>query len=292
MNNPVIQIKNLKKGFFQKEVLKSISIDINEGCILGLVGKNGAGKSTLIKCLLGLINPDGGECQIYDKLSWNLNADIKHRIGYVPQKMSGFRWMRVETMLDYTGSFYKSWNRKRVIDLLKEWDLDSWMKIGALSEGEKQKLSIIQAMGHNPDIYIFDEPVASLDPVARRKFIRQLVEMNLNEDKTMLFSTHITSDLERIAADIAILNEGNIQFMGDLAELKEKIKKLHIRSAKELPEKLPFNDVLYSHVDKNLATVTIQNISEEEIASFQNAYGAKVTVENLNLEDIFLEMNR
>lgn len=292
MNNPVIQIKNLKKGFFQKEVLKSISIDINEGCILGLVGKNGAGKSTLIKCLLGLINPDGGECQIYDKLSWNLNADIKHRIGYVPQKMSGFRWMRVETMLDYTGSFYKSWNRKRVINLLKEWDLDSWMKIGALSEGEKQKLSIIQAMGHNPDIYIFDEPVASLDPVARRKFIRQLVEMNLNEDKTMLFSTHITSDLERIAADIAILNEGNIQFMGDLAELKEKIKKLHIRSAKELPEKLPFNDVLYSHVDKNLATVTIQNISEEEIASFQNAYGAKVTVENLNLEDIFLEMNR
>jgi ABC-2 type transport system ATP-binding protein len=179
MSDPVLKIENLKKAFSEKEVLNNISIDVDEGNIVGLIGKNGAGKSTLIKCLLGLLKPDSGDCQIFSQSSWNLNADAKQRIGYVPQRMNGFRWMRVETMLDYTGSFYQNWDEKKVKNLLKDWDLDGWAKISTLSEGERQKLSIIQAMGHNPDLFIFDEPVASLDPVARRNFFKQLIEINL-----------------------------------------------------------------------------------------------------------------
>ncbi len=292
MDSPVLQISNLRKQFFQRDVLKNINIDIYEGNILGLVGKNGAGKSTLIKCLLGLLKADDGECFIYNKHSWDLDAETKSRIGYVPQKMNGFRWMRVETMLDYTGSFYTNWDTRRVKKLLKEWDLDPWAKISSLSEGEKQKVSIIQAMGHDPDIFVFDEPVASLDPVARRKFIGQLIEINLNENKTMLFSTHITSDLERIAADIAVINDGVIQYMGDLAELKEKYKKLHIKSDTILPQVLPFKGIINAHTDDNYATVTIRDISDSELSLFEKNFQATITVEHLNLEDIFLEMNR
>jgi ABC-2 type transport system ATP-binding protein len=292
MSNPVLKIENLKKAFSEKEVLNNISIEISEGNIVGLIGKNGAGKSTLIKCLLGLLKPDSGDCQIFSQSSWNLNSDAKQRIGYVPQRMNGFRWMRVETMLDYTGSFYQDWDGKKVRNLLKDWDLDGWAKISTLSEGERQKLSIIQAMGHNPDVYIFDEPVASLDPVARRKFIKQLIEINLNENKTMLFSTHITSDLERIAANIAILHDGTIQYQGDLADLKEKFVKIHIKSEQTLPAVLPFDDIINSEVDNHFATATLRDASETMIAEFEKNYQAIVTVEHLNLEDIFLEMNQ
>jgi ABC-2 type transport system ATP-binding protein len=200
--------------------------------------------------------------------------------------------MRIETMLDYTGSFYKHWDDKKVRELIKEWDLDPWTKISNISEGERQKLSIIQAMGHNPDVFIFDEPVASLDPVARRKFIKQLVEMNLSENKTMLFSTHITSDLERIAADIAVLHNGSIQYKGDLANLKEKYVKLHIHSEVQLPETMPFGDVVSAQIQSHTATLTVRDITAGEIAEFEKKYKAIINMEHLNLEDIFLEMNQ
>jgi len=292
MNNIVISLKNLSKSFDEKQVLKSLDFEIHKGMIVGLLGKNGAGKSTLIKCLLGLLRPDEGRAQVLAEDSFNISSAVKQRIGYVPQTMTGFRWMRIETMLEYTGSFYSKWNEKKVNTLLKEWDLDPWTKISALSEGERQKLSIIQAMGHEPDIFIFDEPVASLDPAARRKFIKQLIELNLDENKTMLFSTHITSDLERAAAEIAFLKDGQIALQGDLASIKEKIKRLHIRSLKELPEQLPIKNVLHSNRNHNSAVLTVNGIDDLEIEKMKEQFGADISVENLNLEEIFLELNR
>jgi len=292
MNKSIIRLKNVQKSFSVKPVLQDVNLDIGEGNILGLIGKNGVGKSTLIKCLLGLLKIDAGNASIFEKESWNLDADTKQRIGYVPQKLSGFRWMRVETMLDYTGSFYAHWNDKKVSNLLKEWDLDPWSKISNLSEGERQKLSIIQAMGHEPDIFIFDEPVASLDPSARRKFIRQLIKINMDEKKTMLFSTHITSDLERIAADIALLKNGTIYFQGDLATLKEQIFRVHIQSFKQLPDRLPFPDIISSHINNTHATLTLNGVSETDIQTFAAKINATATIEYLNLEEIFLELNQ
>jgi ABC-2 type transport system ATP-binding protein len=292
MSELVLSLQGISKSFSVKQVLKSIDFSVDQGTIIGLMGKNGAGKSTLIKCLLGLLQPDKGKAEIFGEESWNMSVATKHRIGYVPQILTGFRWMCVETMLDYTGSFYKYWNKSKVISLLKKWDLDPWSKISSLSVGERQKVAIIQAMGHEPDVFIFDEPVASLDPVARREFIRQLIDLNMNENKTMLFSTHISSDLERVAADIALLKDGVISFIGDLSELKERVKRLHIRSFKKLPQSLPFKNIISSQINHGSAVVTVDGISEDELRAFKEKYEATITVEQLNLEDIFLELNQ
>lgn len=292
MSNPVLNLKNLSKSFYEKEVLNNIDLAIPEGTILGLVGKNGAGKSTMIKCMLGLLKPDEGEATVFDEPSWNLSANCKQRIGYVPQVLSGFRWMRIETMLDYTGAFYSRWNKTLVESLLKEWDLDPWSKISMLSEGEKQKLSIILAMGHEPDVYIFDEPVASLDPVARRKFIKQLIDLNISENKTMLFSTHITSDLERVAADVAMLIDGKIALNDDISTLKDRFCRLHIHAQKELPQTLSIDKAININSNGTSAVVTVDGFTDQDVTNLESLLSAKITIEQLNLEEIFLELNK
>jgi len=222
-NDIVIRLEKVSKSYGSKQVLKDIDLTIRKGTIMGLIGKNGAGKTTMIKGLLGLLKLDSGKASVFGEDSWDLPGEVKHRIGYVPQKTDIFSgWMRVKDLLDYIGAFYKVWNKEKVNKLIKEWDIDPNARFRDLSEGEKQKVAIVAAMGHEPELYIFDEPVASLDPVARRNFIKELIDLNLDSGSTMLFSTHITSDLERIAADVSLLKDNEIKYTGELSALKEK----------------------------------------------------------------------
>jgi ABC-2 type transport system ATP-binding protein len=292
MSESAMKLAGVHKKFGKRDVLRGIDLSIPTGTIMGLIGKNGAGKSTMIKCLLGFLKIDAGEANIFNDPSWNLSVETRQRIGYVPQTMVGFRWMKVETMLEYTGAFYSVWNKEKVKRLLNDWDLDPGVRIARLSEGERQKLSIIQALGHEPDLFIFDEPVASLDPLARRKFIKQLIDLNMNENRTMLFSTHITSDLERVAGEIAILKEGVIAYQGDFASLQERIRRLHIHSGRDLPNPLPVPKAIYSAVDGNSAIVTVDGLGDDDIQSLGQSLSADISVEQLNLEDIFLEVSR
>lgn len=292
MKNEVIRLQGISKRFDENHVLKSIDLGVPKGMIMGLVGKNGAGKSTMIKCMLGLLKPDSGEASIFGEPCWNLSAEVKHRIGYVPQNMASFGWLTVEDMLAYTAAFYSRWNKKLVNGLIKDWELDRYAKIMNLSEGERQKLAIIQAMGHEPDLFIFDEPVASLDPVARRKFIKQLIQLNINEGKTMLFSTHITSDLERAAADVALLKDGEICFNGDLSMLKDQVYRLRIQSRVDLPEQLPIDKMISASVNGNTAVVTVNGLDEQRIPDIEKEMAAVIDIEHLNLEEIFLELEK
>ena len=292
MSEFAIKLVRVQKSFGSKAVLRGIDLSVPAGTITGLIGKNGAGKSTMIKCLLGLLKLDSGTATVFGESSWNLSAQSKQRIGYVPQTMTGFRWMKTETWLEYASAFYSTWNTQKVKSLLNEWDLDPGARIGRLSEGERQKLSIIQALGHDPDLFVFDEPVASLDPIARRQFLKELIDLNMNENRTMLFSTHITSDLERVAADIAILKNGTLAYQGDLAALQDRVLRLHIRSNRDLPDSLPIKNAIHSVVNGSSATVTVNGFEEDEVRNLQEAFSASVSIEHLNLEEIFLEINR
>lgn len=291
-NEIVLKLENVSKSYGDKIVLKNIDLSIKKGTIMGLVGKNGSGKTTMIKGLLGLLKLDTGKASLFDHDSWDLPPEIKQKLGYVPQNIVGSNWMKVQALLDYTGVFYKKWNNEKVKKLLKEWDIDPKAKFSTLSEGEKQKVAIIMAMGHEPEIYIFDEPVASLDPVARRSFIKELIDLNIENGTTMLFSTHITSDLERIAADVALLKDNEIKYMGDLASLKEKVVRLHIHSEKELRiSDIEIKNILNSSISGKYATIVVDGISED-LKQLEQKLSAKITIEQMNLEDIFLELNR
>jgi ABC-2 type transport system ATP-binding protein len=151
-----------------------------------------------------------------------LSAEAKSRIGYVPQVINMYQWMKVHQLIDYTAAFYSNWNHALIDRLIKDLDIPSEDRIGFLSVGQLQKVAILLALGHEPDLLILDEPAASLDPLARRRFLQMIIDLAEPGKRTVLFSTHITSDLERVADQVAILKSGRIAWHGLIDELKEQ----------------------------------------------------------------------
>ena len=224
MNEPTIELRGVVKSYGEKVVLTGLDLSVQRGSVLGLLGTNGSGKTTLIKCALGLIRPQSGEARLLGEPAWTLSAEAKSRIGYVPQIINLYPWMKVCQLIDYTAAFYPNWNHNLVARLIKELDIPAKDRIGPLSVGQLQKVAILLALGHEPDLLILDEPAASLDPLARRRFLQMIIYLAEPGKRTVLFSTHITSDLERVADRVAILKSGRIAWHGLLDELKEQTR--------------------------------------------------------------------
>jgi len=291
MNQPVMQLSKLAKRFGEKEVLREIDLTIEPGTVLGVLGANGCGKTTLIKCALGLIRPTTGACTVYGENSWDLSAAAKTRIGYVPQEVTTYPWMRVRQVIAYTAAFYPRWDAPFVAELCSRWHVQLEDRVGSLSTGQLQTVGIVLALGHRPEYLVLDEPVASLDPSARRQFLRTLMESLENERQTILFSTHITSDLERVAQRVVILSDGQIRFNGELDELKDRVKRLRISSRHALPASFAVPGALRCEVAGSHATVSVADFDEQMVASMREKWDADVSVNDLNLEEIFVEMH-
>ncbi|MCH9653062.1 MAG: ABC transporter ATP-binding protein [Planctomycetes bacterium] len=291
MSTTIIQVADLHKQFKDNQVLTGLDLQIEAGQIVGLLGTNGSGKSTLIKCLLGLLRPTSGTSSVFNENSWDLSAKSKSRLGYVSQEYILLPWMTVKAMTEYTGAFYEHWDYDYVNVLLKEWNLDEKQRVGALSVGQRQKLAVILALGHHPELLILDEPVASLDPVARRQFLQSLIEFTEEEENTILFSTHITSDLERVASHVVFLQEGIVGFSGELDSLKGQVKRIRITAEQDLPLSLNLPGTLRSQVDGKHALLAVKDFQAEVLETLSKDLNATFTIEDLNLEEIFLELS-
>ena len=289
-DNP-IELTDLVKRYRDRMVLKGVDLAVPRGAVVGLLGKNGEGKTTLLKCALGIARPDLGTARVFGRPAWGLADAEKNRLGYVPQVPALYPWMRVGQMIAYAASFYDRWNAVLVRDLLSDWDLSERDKVGTLSVGSLQKLAIVLAMGHEPELLVLDEPAASLDPAARREFLARILEIPAAGGRTVLFSTHITSDLERVADRVAILRGGKVVYDGELDALKESVKRLHVRSPRLLSGNFNVPGAMRVRVEGNEALVSVKGRPDDVVDEIRRAYDADVRVEDLNLEDIFLEMH-
>ncbi|MCD4780659.1 MAG: ABC transporter ATP-binding protein [Candidatus Omnitrophica bacterium] len=292
MNDPIIQLKEVRKSYGLRLILDRLSLSVPEGSVFGLLGKNGAGKTTLIKTILGLLKPQEGDVYTFRDNPWDFKEATKEKIGYVPQSDVMYPWLKIKEIIAYSASFYSHWNSELVDQLLKEWELDADDKIGLLSEGQAQKLSIILSLGHEPELLIFDEPVASLDPYARRQFLKTILNLVSNRSCTIFFSTHITSDLERVADHVALLKDGNIDFSGELDRLKDEVKRLHVTFRKDFNNDFNFKGLLHFESLKNEAIFSVRSFTPGMKTFIEEKLNAKVTVQDLNLEEIFLELTR
>jgi len=290
----VIDVRGLRKAFKGgKEALRGVDLQVPRGTVLGLLGKNGSGKTTLLKCMLGLLRPTYGSVTILGENAWDLSAGAKARLGYVPQVVSLYTWMKVKHILPYTAAFYRNWNHELIADLVRRWEVPLDDRIGTLSVGTLQKLAILLALGHEPELLILDEPAASLDPVARREFLAEVLNVADEADRTVLFSTHITSDIERVADTVAILTDGKITYHGELGELKDSVKRLHITSEHTLPAVFTVPGAISTcRADGSRAVVSVRNVTPDLISGLRTQWRAEVEVEDLNLEDIFLELHQ
>jgi ABC-2 type transport system ATP-binding protein len=217
----VLEIRNLSKdyGDFQ---LKNVSFGLPQGYIMGLIGPNGAGKTTVIKLILNLINKDGGEIRVFGRDHIEDEVTVKSRIGFVHDTPYFFELLALKNVKSTVAPFYKSWDDQLFYRLLREFDLSPKKPFRTLSRGMKMKFALAVALSHHADFIILDEPTSGLDPVFRRELLGRLSALIQDEKKSVLFSTHITSDLERIADYITFINNGEIVFSAAKDEVLEK----------------------------------------------------------------------
>lgn len=286
----IIEVSDVRKAFSNHPVLKGVDLTVTRGSIVGLIGANGSGKSTLLKVMLGLLRLDAGSSRLFGEESWSLSERSKARLGYVPQQVKLYPWMRVRQIVSYTGSFYQSWDESLVETLLDEWSLRRDAGVATLSGGELQKLGLILALGHRPELLLLDEPAAALDPVARREFLGRLLEP-VSDEQTVLFSTHILSDLERVATHVAFLHDGRIALFDELDRLKDRVKRLRLTASDDLPLTFAIPGALRTEFKGRHARVALPDVDEQRIDALRQQWKAEISVEDLNLEDIYLELH-
>ena len=205
-------------------VLNRVDLRVPEGAVVGLVGRNGAGKSTLLRCLVGLTVPNEGRCALLGSPSLDLPDTVRERLGYVSQTPDLFGWLNGEDHLRRIATLYPRYDERHAIELAVRLDLSLGMRASRLSVGDQQKLSVVLALAHDPDLLILDEPVASLDPLARRDFMRALFERRPDNaaPRTVLVSSHLLADLERVVSHVVFLRDGAVQLQGAWDELQER----------------------------------------------------------------------
>jgi ABC-2 type transport system ATP-binding protein len=223
---PAVRAQDLCLAYGAQRVLDGLSLSLQPGQVLGLLGRNGAGKTTLLESLLGLRELDSGSVELFGQQLRGMDDALRARVGFVPQRADLFDWLTPRQLLAYFRSFYPRWNEAKAQGLLSRWQISADLPIAKLSGGEQQRLSIVRALAPEPELLVLDEPVSSLDPAARRDFLRELVEQVLDRGSSVLFSSHILSDLERVAVDAAFMAGGRIVLQAGLDELLEHGRRL------------------------------------------------------------------
>ena len=214
----LVKCNNLCKEFDNKKILKDIKLTIPKGRIIGLLGKNGMGKTTLIKLINDLLTPTSGEVLINGEKP---NINSKKVISYLPERTYLDKSMKVSQIITFFDEFYDNFNKERAIKLLKDLDLDINSKVSKMSKGMQEKLQLILVMSREAKLYILDEPLGGVDP-ATRDYILDTILSNFSEGASVLISTHIISDIERILDDVIFIDKGEIVLTSSADELRKK----------------------------------------------------------------------
>ncbi len=282
--------QGLIKQYDHRSVLKGVSLTVEPGAVLGLIGRNGAGKSTLIRAMLGLIEPDAGSATVWGEPALRLGDAAKQRLGYVPQQPEAMAWLEVGEMLDFIGRFYPRWDAAYVDATLDRWQLPRNRLLAKLSPGERQRVAIIRALASQPELLVLDEPASALDPVGRRELLREIASRAGDAGTTVLFSTHIVSDLERVASHVAFLHDGRLLLASELDSLKERNLRLHVPEAvvAQLHDDVPGEVSRRPHPYGGLS-ITVLRAEGAPWPDLVQVPG--VRAEPLPLEDLFIEVS-
>lgn len=285
----VIEIKNLTKTYGKARGIDNISLNVEEGEIFGFIGPNGAGKSTTIRTLLSLIHANSGEAKIFGLDSFKDSAEIKKEIGYLPSEVFYYDNMKVIDLLKYSASFYKKDCGGRIKELSEVMNLDLNKRIDDLSFGNRKKVGIVQAMLHSPKLLILDEPTSGLDPLIQQQFFNLLLEEN-KKGTTIVFSSHILSEVQRLCHRVAIIKEGKIIKLEKISTLQENNHKKIRIELKEAVDKNYFNVDGAENLEIKDKTISffyrgdINNI----ISKLSSVKVSNLWIEEPDLEEIFM----
>lgn len=285
----VIEINQLTKRYGKARGIEDVSFTVEEGEIFGFIGPNGAGKSTTIRTLLSLIYPTSGSAKIFGKDIIKDAPEIKKEIGYLPSEVFYYDNMKVIDLLNYSASFYKKDCSQRIKELAERMDLDLKKKIDDLSFGNKKKVGIVQGLLHSPKLIILDEPTSGLDPLMQQTFFDLLKEEN-EKGATILFSSHILSEVQRLCDRVAIIKEGKIIKVEKISTLKESnYKKFRIDTKDKVDQRLFVQEGMKDvEVDGHTVKFLYKGDLNPVLQKVSQLNVSNLWVEEPDLEEIFM----
>ncbi|MEK4093591.1 MULTISPECIES: ABC transporter ATP-binding protein [unclassified Viridibacillus] len=274
----VVELKNVTKQFKEFSV-NNINLQVKQGFVTGFIGANGAGKSTTIKMMMNLLKPDTGEIKLFGLDYKTHEKAIKERIGFVYDGNIFFEGLNIKDIKRIVAPAYKQWDDTLFYQYVEQFKLPLNKAIKTFSKGMQMKASLAIALSHHAELIIMDEPTAGLDPIFRRELLDLLQELMIEGNRTIFFSTHITTDLDRIADYIAFMHNGELVFNQSIHDVAENYAL--VKGGTDLLDRDTEKDFVHIHRSSTGFEALTNNIKE-----VKNTFGDTVVIERPSLEDI------
>ncbi len=288
LSSPIVEIRGLTRKFGDKVALNDLSLTVPRGGVFGLIGGNGAGKTTLIKHILGMLKAQMGSVHVFGLDPVQDPVGTLGRIGYLSEERELPDWMRLGELIRYTRAFFPNWDESYAEELRESFDLDKKARIKTLSRGQRARAGLLVALAHRPELLVLDEPSSGLDPVVRRDILGAIIRTIADEGRTVLFSSHLLDEVERVADRVAIIHHGQIMLTASMEELKEQHRRVTLRFEQSLAS--PPNLVgSLSSTGQGKEWTYFCNGELTQLRSAAAAIGATVVEEApLTLDEIFI----
>jgi len=288
----VIVTRQLTKYYDRRPVVHGLDLRVPRGSVYGLLGRNGSGKSTTIKMLLGMVHPDFGTASLLGEDVSQLRPETRARIAYLAEGHPLYRWMTIGEVVRFARAFSPTWNDTLVEQILDHFELSRRTKIRRLSNGQRAQVSLALAVAPEPELLILDDPTLGLDTVVRRDFLESLIQIIQRRGRTILFSSHILGDVERVADRIGILVDGVLRVDCPTDYFKDSIRKLVLEFAGTPPPFPECPGLVNSHQVGRRMEVILVGYSDEHRRMAESLQPRSLEVIELNLEDAFIEYTR
>jgi ABC-2 type transport system ATP-binding protein len=290
-----ITTRRLSKSYGGRRVVDDLNLRVPEGTVYALLGRNGAGKSTAIKMLVSMVRPDRGQITLLGEDAAELSPQTRGRVAYLAEGHPLYDWMTVGQAVAFTEAFYPAAPRGRAAQILDHFGLSGGAKIGRLSKGQRAQVSLALALVGDPELLILDDPTLGLDTNVRRDFVESMVQIIQRRGRTILFSSHILGDVERIADRVGILVNGVLRVDCPTDHFKGAVRKVVVEFGRAVqpPVSLPPLEGLVG--DWSVGTrreLVFVNFGPRQRAALESLSPLRVDVEELNLEDAFIEYTR
>jgi ABC-2 type transport system ATP-binding protein len=288
----VIATHRLTKYYDRRPVVNNLELRVPQGSVYGLLGRNGTGKTTTIKMLLGMVHPDFGRSELLGEDSFHLRPETRSKIAYLAEGHPLYRWMSIGQAVRFARAFYPRWNDALLEQILDHFGLSTRARIKRLSGGERAQVSLALAVASDPELLILDDPTLGLDTVVRRDFLESLIQIIQRRGRTILFSSHILGDVERVADRIGILVDGILRVDCPTEHFKESLRKV-VLEFPQAPPAFPACQGLVSNrqVGHKLEAIIV-GFSDEHRRLAESLKPRSVEIIELNLEDAFIEYTR
>jgi ABC-2 type transport system ATP-binding protein len=291
MTDVVAQFSGVSKSYRKVPALRDLTLSIPRGSVVGLLGRNGAGKTTALRCLVGLERADAGSLTVLDRDPQKLDVATRQRLTFLSEQGVPFPAATIDALLRLCTPLYPDWNRALELQVLTRFNIDPRRRLRDLSLGQQRAVGLVLAICPQPELLVLDEPAANLDAVARREFMEIILGLVGQGDRTVIFSSHILSDVERIADRVAILDRGRLLIESSLDDLKDQVRRLRLVFDRPPPDDLVVPGFLAIRRTGREVLVTVRNYEDGLAERLAAALGASsVDAQRIGLEELFIDL--